>query len=289
MIATPQFIFTPLKNHISWAAWGVTKMKNRSVLFAGLLLFACAGAFGVYAQEINYSEYDRLTRKYVDERGLVNYNGLKSELGALKTFIDQISAVSPHSHPQQFKDAGEQLRYWMTAYNAWVLYIAASEYPSKSALWNFLGLFRNRDIKLGGKQMGLEDLEHKIIRPGYKEPRIHFYINCAAFSCPALWQGAIPQGKTWDVLDQSAKRFINDARHVKYDAAAKKLYLSKIFDWFKADFLNYLKEKNGDQTPHIAQYILIYLDGPSREALQKTPLNEISVSYFSYDKSLNEQ
>ncbi|HKE04615.1 MAG TPA: DUF547 domain-containing protein [Blastocatellia bacterium] len=264
-------------------------MKNRLVLFAGLLLLARVGAFSVYAQEINYSEYDRLTRKYADERGLVNYNGLKSELGALKTFIDQISAVSPHSHPQQFKDAGEQLRYWMTAYNAWVLYIAASEYPSKSALWNFLGLFRNRDIKLGGKQMGLEDLEHKIIRPGYKEPRIHFYINCAAFSCPALWQGAIPQGKTWDVLDQSAKRFINDARHVKYDAAAKKLYLSKIFDWFKADFLNYLKEKNGDQTPHIAQYILIYLDGPSREALQKTPLNEISVSYFSYDKSLNEQ
>jgi len=289
MIATPQFIFTPLKNHISWAAWRVTKMKNRLVLFAGLLLLARVGAFSVYAQEINYSEYDRLTRKYVDERGLVNYNGLKSELGALKTFIDQISAVSPHSHPQQFKDAGEQLRYWMTAYNAWVLYIAASEYPSKSALWNFLGLFRNRDIKLGGKQMGLEDLEHKIIRPGYKEPRIHFYINCAAFSCPALWQGAIPQGKTWDVLDQSAKRFINDTRHVKYDAAAKKLYLSKIFDWFKADFLNYLKEKNGNQTPHIAQYILIYLDGPSREALQKTPLNEISVSYFSYDKSLNEQ
>ncbi|HKQ76571.1 MAG TPA: DUF547 domain-containing protein [Blastocatellia bacterium] len=264
-------------------------MKLSSVFFACLSLFASASAFGSRAQEINYSEYDRLTRKYVDERGLVDYNGLKGELGALKTFIDQISAVSPHSHPQQFKDSGEQLRYWMTAYNAWVLYIAASEYPSKSALWNFLGLFRNRDIKLGEKQMKLGDLEHKIIRAVYKDPRIHFYINCGASSCPSLGRGVIPQLKTSDALDQAARRFINDTKNVKYDTAAKKLYLSKIFDWFEDDFLNYLKEKNGDRTPHIAQYILLYLDGQSRDELQKTPLNEIRVSYFSYNKGLNEQ
>ncbi|HEY8462162.1 MAG TPA: DUF547 domain-containing protein [Blastocatellia bacterium] len=259
-------------------------MKN---LFAILLLFACVA--GVYAQEFDYSEYDRLTRKYVDERGLVDYKGLKSELGALKTFIDLISAVSPQSDPERFKDAGEQLRYWMTAYNAWVLYIAASEYPSKSSLWNFLGLFRNRDIKLGGKPMKLGDLEHKIIRAGYKDPRIHFYINCGASSCPALSRGVIPQFKTSDSLDQSARRFINDAKNVRYDAANKRLYLSKIFDWFEDDFLNYLKEKKGDQKPHIAQYILLYLEGPSREALQQTPIEEIRVSYLRYDKSLNEQ
>ena len=284
--------FTPsdgARSRIIVALLRVKMMRITSVLFSGLLLFAYAGAFDVRAQEIDYSEYDRLMRKYVDARGLVDYKGLKSELGALKTFIDQISDVSPHSHPQQFKDGGEQLRYWMTAYNAWVLYIAASEYPSKSSLWNFLGIFRNRDIKLGGKPMKLGDLEHKIIRAGYKDPRIHFYINCGASSCPALRQGTIPQLKTWEALDESARRFINDAKNVKYDAAAKRLYLSKIFDWFEDDFLNYLKEKRGAQTPHIAQYVLLYLDGPSREELQKTPLNEIRVSYFSYDKSLNEQ
>jgi len=260
----------------------------------GFKLFALTAtlfvaAASASAQQINYSEYDRLTRQYVDGRGLVNYNGLKGELPALKTFIDQISAVSPESHPQAFPDGGEQLRYWMTAYNAWVLYIAASEYPSKSALWNFVGLFRNRDIRLGGRASSLEELEHKIIRKRYKEPRIHFYINCAAYSCPPLWQGAIAQGKTWDVLDQSAKRFINDPRNVKYDLATKKLQLSKIFDWFSGDFTTYLKEKKGIAQPHIAQYLLMYLDGPTRAALEKTPVNEISISYFSYNKALNEQ
>lgn len=260
----------------------------RTILL-GLIAVWVVTAISALAQTINYSEYDRLTRKYVDGRGLVNYNGLKSELPALKTFIDQISAISPESHSQLFPDGGEQLRYWMTAYNAWVLYIAASEYPSRSALWNFVGLFRNRDIRLGGRASSLEELEHKIIRKRYKEPRIHFYINCAAASCPPLWQGAIPPGKTFDVLDQSAKRFINDTRNVKYDPATKKLQLSKIFDWFSEDFLTYLKEKNGIPQPHISQYLVMYLDGPAREALANTPVKEISVSYFSYNKNLNEQ
>jgi len=263
-------------------------MKGIYILIA-MILLSIMTANRVLAQGIDYSEYDRLTRKYVDGRGLVNYKGLKSELGSFKTFIDQISSISPHSHPQYFKDSNEQLRYWMTAYNAWVLYIAASEYPSKSALWNFLGLFRNRSIKLGGKDSSLEELEHGIIRKVYQEPRIHFYINCAAFSCPALQQGVIPPDHTSDVLEQAAKRFINDPKHVKYDAETKRLYLSKIFDWFAGDFLTALHDKKGIQRPHIAQFILQYLEGPPHDALAKTPLNEISVRYFSYDKSLNEQ
>ncbi len=262
---------------------------NASKILFGVIALLWLMVVSASAQQIDYSEYDRLTRKYVNAQGLVNYSGLKSELPALKTFIDQISAVSPESHSQLFSDGGEQLRYWMTAYNAWVLYIAAAEYPSKSSLWNFVGLFRNRDIKLGGKALGLEDLEHKIIRKRYKEPRIHFYINCAATSCPPLWQGAIPQGKTWDVLNQSAKRFINDPRNVKFDPTTRKLQLSKIFDWFKDDFLTYLKEQKGIAEPHISQYLLMYLDSPTREALEKIPVGEISISYFSYNKSLNEQ
>jgi len=266
-------------------------MRERSISLSIILAlsFLFILVSEVSAQSINYNEYDRLTRQYVDARGLVNYPGLKGEISALKSFIDQISQVSPDSHPDKFKERSEQLRYWMTAYNAWVLYIATSEYPKKNALWNFLGLFRNRSIKLGGKDLTLEDLEHGIIRKRYKEPRIHFYINCAAFSCPALNQGAIPEGKTFEVLDQSAKRFINDTKHVKYDPATKKLYLSKIFDWFSADFLNYLREQKNTPSPHIAQFILLYLEGAPHEALAKTPLNEISVRYYGYDKSLNEQ
>jgi hypothetical protein len=257
-----------------------TRFFSQALIVLGLLL--------VYTQPAraqDYAEYDRLLRAYVDARGLVNYAGLKKEIGALKAFVDRLGATDPLA----IKDAGERLRYYLTSYNAWVLYYAANAYPSKSEMWNFIGMFRDHEIVMGGRKSSLETLEHKIIRAQFKEPRVHFYLNCAAYSCPALWQGAIPAGKTWEVLEQSAKRFINDQRHLKYEAAQKRLYLSKIFDWFANDFLSYLKTQKGIQQPHIAQYILLYLDGPAREALAKTPVNELSVRYYSYDRSLNEQ
>jgi hypothetical protein len=53
--------------------------------------------------------------------------------------------------------------------------------------------------------------------------------------------------------------------------------------------LNYLRTAQKIQNPHLAQYILLYLDGQARDALSKVPLNELRVSYLGYDKSLNEQ
>jgi hypothetical protein len=74
------------------------RMKMISILFAVAALFVCAGAFSVKAQEFDYSEYDRLTRKYVDDRGLVDYKGLKGELGALaRTAIRSDSKIAASS------------------------------------------------------------------------------------------------------------------------------------------------------------------------------------------------
>jgi hypothetical protein len=218
----------------------------------------------------------------------VDYRGLKKELSALEGFVHQLGAVSPDTHPELFADESERMRYYLTAYNAWVLYVAASEYPSKSSLWRW-GLFRNRSIRMGGRPSTLNDLEHGILRKRYKDPRIHFYINCAAASCPALERGAIREGKTEEALERAARRFINDTAHVRYDSGRRELWLSKIFDWFEGDFIDHLKEKKGIEQPHIAQYVLLYLQDPARDQLAKTSLHAVKVKYLNYDKSLNEQ
>jgi hypothetical protein len=244
-------------------------------------------ALALLAAGIDYREYDRLTRLYVSPSGRVDYAGLQKEMPALRGFVDQLGVTSPDNRPELFSDDSEKLRYYVTAYNAWVLYIATSEYPSKTSLWRF-GLFRNRDIKLGGRDTTLEHLEHEIIRKRFHDPRIHFYINCAAVSCPRLEQGAIPAGKTDEALDRAARRFVNDPKYVRFDAASRRLYLSKIFDWFADDFLAFLKTRRGIAQPHIAQYVLIYLEGAARDALAKTSTDALTVAYFPYDKTLNE-
>lgn len=257
-------------------------------------LFA-AGCLRSECEKIDYAEFDRLTRAYVNEQGLVNYRGLKQELSALKSFVDQLAAVSPDSHPQLFADEPEKLRYFITAYNAWVLYVVAANYPQKDVLWGRFGgigpklKFRDQPITLGGQASSLETLEHKIIRPRFGDPRIHFYINCAAFSCPPLAQGAIAAGRTDEALNEAARRFINNQKYVRFDAATKRLELSSIFKWFSDDFLGWLQNKRSIEKPHIAHFVLVYLDGPAKEALSKIPPDQLRISYLAYDTSLNEQ
>jgi hypothetical protein len=241
------------------------------------------------ASTFSYETYDRLTRTYVDERGLVDYAGLKGELEELRAFVDQLATVSPESAPDLFASSDDRKRYYLTAYNALVLYFAAEAYPNKRALWGRLGFFKNKDIVLGGRELTLNDLEHGIIRKQFLDPRIHFYLNCGAASCPPLQARAIADGATEDELEQATRRFINDPSNVRFDAATCTLHLSKVFEWYEEDFLRDLKANRGLERPHIADYIRRYLDEPAARELAGVDGERIRVSYVGYDKDLNEQ
>jgi hypothetical protein len=235
----------------------------------------------------SYDDYDRLARQYVDDRGRVDSAGIKQELGALRGFVDRLAAVSPESAPEAFPTADDRKRYYMTAYNALVLYFAAEAYPSKHALWGRLGFFKDKDIVLGGRELTLNELEHGIIRKQFLDPRIHFYLNCGAASCPPLKARAIADGATEEELEEAARSFVNDPANVRFDAARRTLHLSKVFDWYADDFLRYLKVNRGLESPHVADYVRLYLEGPAGEELARA--GAVRVEYLDYDKGLNEQ
>ncbi len=237
----------------------------------------------------SYEVYDQVTRTYVNERGQVDYKGLKANLSTLRTFIDLLAKFSPENNPELFASQEEKKRYYLTAYNALVLYFAADAYPDKHVLWSKLGYFKNKDIVLGGRKISLNHLEHEIIRKQFLDPRIHFYINCGANSCPPVRKGVIAQDKTEEELEDAARKFINNPNNVKFDAANHTLYLSKIFDWFEEDFTNYLKVKRGLEKPHISQYIALYLNEADSKALSAIPINDLKIKHLNYDKDLNEQ
>jgi hypothetical protein len=241
------------------------------------------------AAPFSYSEYGRLVATYVDARGQVNYAGLKKELAALQAFLDQLAAASPENKPELFAGDDESKRYYLTAYNAYVLFYAAKAYPDKNALWAKLGWFKNKDIVLGGRRLTLNDLEHNIIRKRFLDPRIHFYLNCGAKSCPPLKARAIAEKATDAELEDGARAFINDPANVRFEATTRTLYLSKLFDWYAGDFLNYLRVKRGATSPHIADYIKLYLAGEPAQALARVSSDQLRIKHLDYDKSLNEQ
>jgi hypothetical protein len=129
----------------------------------------------------------------------------------------------------------EKIAYWINAYNAFTIKLILDNYPTKSIL-NFDGgkTWDVRRIRLNDKKYSLNNIENDILRPQFKDPRIHFAINCAARSCPPLWNHAFTPENLSAALEARTSAFINDK---KYNTlASTRAQISKIFDWYRTDF-----------------------------------------------------
>ena len=115
--------------------------------------------------------------------------------------------------------------------------------------------------------------EHNILRPRFKDPRVHFAINCAAKSCPPLRSEPYRAGELDQQLDEMTSAFINDLESNRRENHT--LYVSSIFKWFGEDF-------NKD----IIGFFLKYVKGDLKRELE-AKRGKIKVKYLDYDWSLN--
>ena len=181
---------------------------------------------------ISHQAFNNLLQKYVSNDGKVNYKGLKNDKAALETYITTLAKQIPDN--TWSKNAA--LAYWINAYNAFTLKLIVDNYPVKS-ITNLSGgkPWDVKNIELAGKKYSLNNIENDIIRPTYKDARIHFAVNCAAVSCPPLSNTAFTEANINDLLNTRTKNFINSPANT---ITASKIRISKIFDWYKADFEN---------------------------------------------------
>jgi hypothetical protein len=211
----------------------------------------------------SHADFDALLKKYVSATGKVNYKGLKTEKAALESYILTLSDNMPAK--EWSKD--DKLAYWINAYNALTIKLILDNYPlskitdlDKGKTWDV------RRFKLGDKTYSLNDIENTIVRP-MNDPRIHFALNCAAKSCPALYNEAFEGAKLNAQLEKRTKNFINDPS--ANTLLGDEVKISKIFDWYGKDF----------GTP--------LLDFINRYALKKAK-KEAKIGYKEYDWRLNE-
>jgi hypothetical protein len=229
---------------------------------------------------INFDLWDALLKKYVNDQGRVNYVAWKrDEPDVLTKWLSGIATL------QVFEDAGaeDQLALWINLYNAFTVATILETYPVKSVLPKVVGIpnwiaffrfFQRRIYIVAGKNYSLAEIENKILREKLQEPRIHFAIVCASIGCPNLRAGAYYPEKVSEQLEEDARRFINNAEKVKYDAASNILYCSKIFKWYRQDFLKV--------APSLPEYIGSYLNS-SLPLTSSTP-----IEYLYYDWNLNQ-
>lgn len=188
----------------------------------------------------SHEAWNTLTQKHISPTGKVNYQGFKADKTALEAYLKSL-ADNP---VQNDWSRSKKMAYWINAYNAFTIKLIVDNYPIKSIMDLDGGKVWDRKwIKLGGQTYSLNNIEHDILRPQFKDARIHFAVNCAAKSCPPIWNHAWTAENLDNQLTKATKAFINNATYNQLDEKA--VVVSKIFEWYAVDFgnlPNYLKE-----------------------------------------------
>lgn len=213
--------------------------------------------------------------------GWVHYAALaREDRPALDRYLATLAAVTPAclatwTRPQRFA-------FWINAYNAYTIRLVLDHYPIasiRSVGWFPGAAFRERFIPIRavpGTPLSLNDIEHKILRPTFRDARVHFAIVCASKSCPPLRAEAYRGADLDRQLDDQARRFLADPTKNTADASARVLRLSKIFDWFREDF----ERDAGSLLDYVRRYA-----PPQMAAVAEAP--GVRIQFLDYDWTLN--
>lgn len=241
-------------------------MKTSRILTLVLTFFA----FLAPAAEPWEADFGKLLGKYVTPAGRVKYAAWKAsaeDIAALTKVTDAIAAAGP-------TDATPEGRfsYHINAYNAWVLRGVLEKYPLASVrdIAPLFGFFTQDRITVAGKKMSLNALEKQILIKEFRDPRVHFAINCASASCPPLMNTVYSATRLNGALELNTKKFVN-TNPLAVQVSGKEAKVSMIFDWYADDF----KAAGG-----AAAYINSF-------RTEQLPAG-VKVKFQEYDWSLNE-
>jgi tetratricopeptide (TPR) repeat protein len=218
----------------------------------------------------DHSLYGDVLRESVYD-GKVDYVGLKDNPTILDSYLNEVAELD--TEVLNFMPRNEKLAFYLNVYNALTLKVIIDHYPVKS-IRDIPGVWNRLKFKVAGRELTLNQIEHRILRKEFKEPRIHFALVCASKGCPQLASEPFRGEILDEQLDREARKFINDKTKVRLDRSNRTLYISSIFKWFNEDF--------GD----VIKFISKYLPEDDTEFIEKT---KPKIKYLNYDWSLNEK
>ena len=192
-------------------------------------------------QTIDHSPWQMFLDRYVhaseDNINRVAYAAVsKPDRSVLDAYLLMLSQTAISQYPRI-----EQRAFWINAYNALTVQVILDHYPVESIFDidispGFLsnGPWGKKLIVIEGEKIGLDDIEHRILRPIWQDPRVHYAVNCASIGCPNLSLTAFTVDNADALLDHAAKQFVNHPRGSRVTNG--ELVVSSIYTWFQADF-----------------------------------------------------
>ncbi len=203
----------------------------------------------------------------------VDYAGLAAsaqDRAALDAYINSFAA-------RDLSGSGDvEFAAWANLYNAVTIRHILSRYPIDSIRDGYLfgGPWKQVTVMAGGQEVSLDAIEHDILRPRFRDPRVHYAVNCASHGCPNLMRRAWAADTLDADLDAAARAYINHPRGVR--ATSRGLTVSSIYKWFQADF--------GGSRQGVVAHLLDHAEPDLAEKIRATP----RIRGYDYDWSLND-
>lgn len=230
-------------------------------------------------QHIDHQPWKRFLGKYVRPTkgvNLIAYGEVtKADKQALNDYLDQLQGLSISNY-----NRGEQFAFWVNLYNARTVALILEHYPVDSIKdisfgWFSFGPWDEKLMTVEGESLSLNDVEHRILRPIWKDNRIHYAVNCASIGCPNLADKPYTAANYERLLTQGARDYINHPRGVLVNGA--ELTVSKIYQWYSVDF--------GDNERNLLEHLKAYANPDLKRQLDSLPQPDWD---YRYDWRLNE-
>jgi hypothetical protein len=254
-----------------------------------VMLSATSGHAGL----LDHQKWDSLLKKHVTllrggQASEVDYAGMARDRAQLQSYLEAMSLVSQARFEQS--SSTEQLAFLINAYNAWTVELILTAYPRLTSIKDPGGLFRSpwkkKFVVLLGETRSLDDIEHNLIRASsrYRDPRIHFAVNCASIGCPAL-RHEVYMGATLDAqLQDQVRLFLSDRSRNRLQQGD--LRASSMFKWYREDF-----EQGWRGIKSLQQFFSQHSAslGLSQDEAGRLNTGQIDIEYLDYDWRLNDR
>jgi hypothetical protein len=233
----------------------------------------------------DHSAYDALLKKHVqDDR--VDYAALKADRATLDAYVDRLAKLPREEYDRLTRD--EQMAFWINAYNAITLKVVVDAYPIKGSALSLHPRNSIRQIddvwdrkhEVSSRDLSLNEIEKEVLLKEWKDPRLHAAVNCASVSCPPLRAEAFTGARVNEQLDDQTRKWVIDGTRNQVDPKAKKVKVSKVFDWYRGDFGG--KENERGILDFLARH------GPGEWKPSLDAFDPDDVDFLDYDWSLND-
>lgn len=187
--------------------------------------------FSAQTADLFFEQTNEFLKRNVSPEGKLDYAYLKKSPGELMYILDNVSKIKP-----VLKDKDAIKAFWINAYNLCVVKGVIDNYPLNSVN-DVKGFFKENMFLIAGQELTLDDIENTILREGFVDAGIHFVLTSAANGGAKLLNEAFLPEKVNDQIKQQTIKAINDKNFIMINKDTKIISLSKIFDWYKPDFV----------------------------------------------------